>query len=261
MQNSYRNILLDRMPADAFKALEKELERVELAKLDVIARPAVPIDHVYFVEEGIISVISHLDAHRDVELGLIGFEGMSGEAVVLGDDRSPFTMHVEMPGSAFRVPAATLSSAMEDVGALRIFLMCFVRSRFLQLASTAAANQRGSLQERLARWLLMVFDRIDFDNYRVTHDALAWLIAARRPGVTEAIHHLEGKGLIRSKRNEIDIINPAGLAEAAGGTYGIAEREYTRLIGVDFRHNRRGRFLEDAPQLFVDKCAPEDKSN
>ena len=261
MQKYHTNILLERMPSEAFAAIEKELERVELKKLDIVARPAEPIEHVYFVEEGILSVLSHLDARHDVELGLIGREGMSGEAVVLGDDRSPFTMHVEMPGWGFRLPSATLRSAMEETPALRTFLLCFVRTRVLQLASTAAANQRGSLQERLARWLLMVFDRVDFDNYRVTHDTLAWVIGVRRPGVTGAIHDLEGKGLIRSQRNEITIIDPVGLREAAGGGYGIAEREYARLIGVDFRKNRRGKFLEDAPQLFVDKSAPEDESH
>ncbi|MFN7093604.1 MAG: Crp/Fnr family transcriptional regulator [Allorhizobium sp.] len=258
MPDGYGNILLEHMPAEALAAVKDELEHVELKKLNIIAKPAEPIEHVYFVVDGILSVLSHLDAHRDVELGLIGREGMSGEAIVLDDDRSPFTMHVEMPGTAFRIPAAKLRSAMDEVVDLRRFLTCFVRAQVLQVASTAAANQRGSVQERLARWLLMGFDRVDFDNYRITHDALAWLVGARRAGITDALHVLEGKGLIRSKRSDVTILDPAALSDAAGGTYGIAEREYARLVGVDFRRNRRGKLLKDAPQLFMDKAAPED---
>jgi CRP-like cAMP-binding protein len=101
----------------------------------------------------------------------------------------------------------------------------------VQVAHTALANGRAKIEERLARWLLMVHDRIDGDEVNLTHDFIALMLGVRRPGVTDALHALEGKGLIRSTRGVLRIVDREGLEVIANAIYGVPEAEYRRLIG------------------------------
>ncbi len=258
MNQRFRNVLLKSATDDCLAAIEPHVERVELKELEIISQPGKPAEYVYFVEQGVLSVISHLDEGRDVELGIIGKEGMSGEAICLGDDRSPFAVVVEMPGSAWRLPADRFRLAIQQSRELHAFLLRYVRAQYLQISSTAAASQRGSVEERLARWLLMGFDRIDGDRFHVSHNTLSWLVGARRSGITDALHCLESRGVIRSTRNTLIIRNPEGLVDVAGSIYGLAEREYARLLGTDFRkHNNRGAG-HVIPQLFSATHSPRD---
>lgn len=103
--------------------------------------------------------------------------------------------------------------------------------RFLvQTAQTALVNGHHKLEERLARWLLMVHDRVDGDRFNLTHEFLATMLGVRRPGVTMALHVLEGRGVIRSKRSEVIVIDRDGLEELAAGSYGVPEAEYSRIM-------------------------------
>ncbi|RWX75874.1 Crp/Fnr family transcriptional regulator [Neorhizobium lilium] len=260
MRQNYRNVLLNACSAECLALLEPHLELVQLSKGDIIASPAEAILCVYFLEDCLVSTVSHLDEERDVELGIVGREGISGQAVVLGDDRTPFTVRVQMPGMAWQLKTDDLRRVMEASQPLRNLLLLFVRAQELQLASTAAANQRGSVEERLARCILMGFDRIDGDRFHATHDTLAWLISVRRPSITDALHALEGKGFIRSVRNMIIIRDVDGLRTYAGAIYGLAEREYARLIGTDFREHRSPDSPAPIPNLFVSDEYPQDES-
>lgn len=260
MPEGHRNILLRRMDRQALDLIEPWLEPVQLHKLDRISTPGQGIEFAYFVEEGILSVISHIDHERDVELGMIGREGMSGEEVVFGDDRSAFAVHVQMPGWAFRLPTHKLRDAIDHNRSFQQLLLHFIRAQNLQLASTAAAYRRATVEERIARWILMGFDRIDGDRMVVTHDALALLLGTRRSSVTEALHKLEGRGLIRSNRGEVVLKDRQGLISAASGSYGLAEQEYARLLGVDFRCNNDGNGAGEAPHFFTTSEVTEDVS-
>ncbi|MCK8782668.1 Crp/Fnr family transcriptional regulator [Rhizobium sp. NTR19] len=251
VEREYRNVLL-KIGRDCISCIEPHLERVELKKLQMLAHPGEPLAHVYFPEESLASVASHIDEKRDVELGLIGREGMTGEAIVLGDDRSPFAIRAQMAGLAWRLDAPLLKAAVEENSQLRSLLLRYVRAQQLQVASTAASNVRGRTYERLARWLLMGFDRIDGDCFRCTHDALAYMVASRRPSVTDAFHLLEEKGAIRSLRNVVVIRNLEKLQDIAGSSYGLAEREYARLLGTDFRDHNKRYTNEVPPELFTE---------
>jgi hypothetical protein len=107
------------------------------------------------------------------------------------------------------------------------------RAFAIQVAFTALANGRAKLEERLARWLLMVHDRVVGDRIVLTHEYMAVMLGVRRPGVTVALHILEGKGAIRSHRGEVVIKDREGLAAEAGGGYGQPETEYARLLGSE----------------------------
>ena len=227
------------MDPDDFALINGALEPVQLESKTMIDHPGEPINFVYFLDEGMLSVISRFETSRDVEVGVVGREGMSGTPLLLNDHRSTYATNVQVSGYAQRLPAEILTTALATSRRLHDHLLRFVRAAEIQTASTASANGRAKLEERLARWLLMTHDRLSSDRLNVTHDLLATMLACRRPGVTVTLHLLEGKGLIRSNRGHVIILDREGLQHAANGSYGLAENEYARLLGQDFRQRPR----------------------
>jgi len=234
------------MDPDDFALIQGALQPHTLEPRVILERSGEPIEFVYFPEEGLLSMVSRFESGRDVEVGVIGREGMSSVPLLLNDDRATYATNVQIGGRALRLPAATLREALASSRRLHHYLLLFARAAEIQTASTASANGRAKLEERLARWLLMTHDRISGDRLDVTHELLATMLACRRPGVTVTLHLLEGKGLLRSNRGHVIILDREGLEHAANGSYGLAESEYSRLLGQDLRlrGNTRRRALQ-----------------
>jgi CRP-like cAMP-binding protein len=184
---------------------------------------------VYFFEEGVASIIADVDAKLAVELGIIGREGMVGLGVVYEDATNPYQTIIQVEGNAVRVEADRLRSVMRSDHAVFTILIRFARAFSIQVANTALANGRFKLDERLARWLLMVGDRAG-TTFPITHDFISVMLGVRRSGVTTAIQLLESQGLIRANRGSITLLNRKGLIKAANGAYGFAEAHYERLL-------------------------------
>jgi CRP-like cAMP-binding protein len=146
---------------------------------------------------------------------------------------------VQSPGTALRISTADLRRVMKASPALTALLLHYVRVFLVQTSQTALANGRGRIDERLARWLLMWDDRVLGADATITHDFLAVLLGVQRPGVTVALHVLEGKRLIRSTRSHVEVLDRAGLQCAANGYYGVSEAEYERSIGPPAGHLTR----------------------
>ncbi|RUT31456.1 Crp/Fnr family transcriptional regulator [Arsenicitalea aurantiaca] len=228
----YANRLLKLMTEEDVHLLRPHLEPVMLETREVLEAAHEPIRRVYFPEDGLVSVVATLPRGRDMEVGIIGRDGMTGTAFVQHDDRSPHTTIVQAPGAALVMEPAALRDAMDRSPTLTALLHRYARALTMQIASTALANGRSKLEERLARWLVMVQDRLDTDRFAITHEFLSVMLGVRRPGVTVAMHILEGKGLIRSVRGAVQIKDRDGLIELADGAYGMAEGEYRRLLGI-----------------------------
>ncbi|WP_353644571.1 Crp/Fnr family transcriptional regulator [Mesorhizobium sp. WSM2239] len=227
----FRNELLRRLgPAD-LSLLEPHFERISFKLKTVLQRPGAPIEFVYFPESCIASLIAKIPRGRDSEVGVIGFEGMTGTPLVMGDDRQPCECIIQLEGDATRLPAEVLSAAMAESPTLRMFLLRYVQSLSTQTSFTALANARSKLEERLARWLLMCADRVEGEKLELTHEFLSIMLGVRRPGVTVAIQILEGKGLIRANRGVVVIRDREGLIALTDGAYGIPEDEFERLVG------------------------------
>jgi len=165
------------------------------------------------------------------EVGLIGCEGMTGTAVVLGGDQSPHSTYVQVSGEAQRIAADELRKAMHASASLRNLLLKFVHVFMVQTAHTAIANARCHIDQRLARWILMAQDRTRSETLALTHEFLALMLGVRRAGVTEALQNLNRQKLIDNGRNQIIVLNRKGIERMAGKAYGTPEREYRRLIG------------------------------
>jgi len=228
---TYKNTLLQRLSPNDLALLVPHLERVALPLRTSLETAKSVIEYVYFLEDGIASVVARIPKGRDTEVGLIGMEGMTGALVVLGGDRAAHDTYMQLAGSGFRMPASALAVALAESNTLKALLLLYVQTLFIQTSYTALVNARSKLDERLARWLLMCQDRVRDDRFTITHEFMAVMLGVRRPGVTVAIQELEGMGLIRALRGEIVIRDRYGLFQIADGTYSEPEKEYERLIG------------------------------
>jgi CRP-like cAMP-binding protein len=139
---------------------------------------------------------------------------------------------VQSSGAALRISPQALRQAMAMSPALTDTLLRYVHVFLAQANHTAVAAGCGKIHERLARGLLMWHDRLRVDRFTVSHDFLALLLGVQRPGVTVALHELEGAGLIRSTRNLVRVLDRDGLQRAANGYYGSPEAEYDHVIGA-----------------------------
>jgi CRP-like cAMP-binding protein len=190
------------------------------------------IRNVYFIEQGIASVVAIGGGERrQTELGFIGFEGVTGLAAILGADRSPHETMMQIAGKGLCITAERLRSLMTRSRSLSHALHRYAHAFNVQCAHTLLANTLGTVEERLARWLLMAQDRLEQTEIRVTHELLALMVGVRRPGVTIALHRLEDLRLLASKRGATEILDREGLRKYARGLYGVPEAEYERLFG------------------------------
>ena len=230
-QNDMRNQLLTTLGPDDFALVRPHFEPVTLNLRDPLNNPNQPTSHVYFLDEGLGSVMLGPDRTTGVEVGMIGREGFIGMSVVLGAGQSPHHAFIQVPAKGWRIASERLTEAMEHSASLRGLLLLYVHVYMTQVASTAHANADYTVEERLARWLLMCHDRLDGDHIGITHEFLAIMLGVRRPGVTVATHVLEGEHMIRASRGMITILDREKLKGKANGSYGLAEAEYERLIG------------------------------
>lgn len=233
-----RNHLLASLNAKDQVLLWRSLKPVMLPVEAVLEEANEPIEAVYFLEGGFASVVA--GNGMAIEVGLIGREGMSGLSVVMGGDRSVNRTFIQAAGSTHRISAKALRGAMMTSPTLRLDLLRYAQVFLVQVAQTAVVNGRAKLEARLARWLLMAHDRFDHAPFPFTHRFLALMLGVRRPGVTVALHYLEGYGLIKATRGLIMVIDRKGLIAHADPAYGIPEAEYDRLIGERGPRNKSG---------------------
>lgn len=226
------NLLLDAMSASDLALLRPDLTRIKLEDRHALVTAGRPIEHVYFPENGIASVVSTLPDQDPTEVGIFGRDGFSGTAVLLGTDSSPHDTFMQVNGdTAMRIDTDRLRAAVACSPTLQALLLRYIQSFLVQTAHSAISNAHHRMEARLARWLLMCHDRVDGDTILITHEFMAMMIAAQRSGVTITLHFLEGAGMIRSTRGRVVIRDRDKLEEIAGDAYGRPEAEYRRLIG------------------------------
>jgi CRP-like cAMP-binding protein len=223
-------LLASLRPSDV-NLLEPLLEHVVLPFHMPLETAFHQVPHVYFPFSGVASVIA-ISKHerRQAEVGLMGCEGMTGIAIVLGADRSPCNVTMQVAGEGLRIKASDLQTAMVQSARLREAFIAFAHVFSIQSQHTALANAQGTIPERMARWLLMMHDRCKSDHLYLTHDLIAVMLGVRRSGITTALGALTSRGLIHRSRRDITILDRDGLERLADGLYGLPEDEYRRLI-------------------------------
>jgi CRP-like cAMP-binding protein len=233
MATPTRNRLLAALPPDDLARLRPGLEVVELPLRQVLHAPGKPITAVYFPESGYVSMLAYMEDGDAAEVGLIGCEGFVGLPVLLGADHDDIEAMVQSPGTALRMDARAFREELERIPALRTLLLRYVLVHHGQVVRTAACNGRHLTEQRLARWLLMAHDRVEGDEFPMTHEFLSLMLGLRRAGITVSAGHLQKAGFIRYERGRIEVTDRPGLESIACECYGMARRASDRLLNPE----------------------------
>jgi len=227
-----RNRLLGKLTPMDWALLAPHLEAVTLRERQVIEVPQKPITHAYLLEIGVASVVAVDNEDHRIEVGVIGYEGITGVPLIMGDTRAQYSTYMQIPGSGHRIAAEKLRAALCESETLRALMLKSAHGFMIQTGQTALANGRAKLEERLARWLLMAHDRMTSNAVPLTHEFLAVMLGVRRAGVTVAIHSFEQRGFVTTRRGELTVVNRPGLEQVAGSFYGTPEVELDRLLAA-----------------------------
>ncbi|HTK49838.1 MAG TPA: Crp/Fnr family transcriptional regulator [Gemmatimonadaceae bacterium] len=230
MDLAVRNRLLARLPTDALDRMLPLLHHVPMPVGMTVYEANQPISHVYFVCDGIISMVSEM-GEGTVEVGTVGREGMSGLPVVLEATTMPTRAFVQVPGEALRMSADDLRESMAATPQLQRLLHRYALALFDHAAQHAACNRLHALEARCARWLLMTHDRVEGDVLRLKQQFLAEMLGVHRPAVTIAAGSLQRAGMIRYSRGKVTVVDRAALESASCACYGIMTRRADELLG------------------------------
>ncbi len=225
------NKILAALPHEEFKRLRPKLREVSCQLGETIYLPEQEMEYVYFINQGIVSWLATLENGNTVEAGVIGSEGVAGVAVVLGANSTPNEGLIQGPVQASRIAANDLVTEFRRNGKLSKLILRFVHSMFIQVAQTAACNRLHTLDQRLARWLLMTHDRVDGEKFPLTQEFLSRMLGVRRAGVSVAANSLRQQKLIDYHRGDILIIDRGGLEGLSCECYKIVKREYDNYLG------------------------------
>lgn len=228
------NRLLRALSPSDQQALRPALNMVELRRGQVLESRGVATDQAFFPETGLAAVVAQSPG-REIGIGVVGNDGMTGLDLVLEAGLAANQTLVQAAGAAVCIQAEDLQEAMRTTVTLRTLLLRYAHVFAVQASQTALTNGHASIEERLARWVLMSHDRFSGNDLAVTHEFIALMVGVRRQGITEALHQLAGQRLIRSTRDRLHVVNRNGLIDLASGSYGICEAEYERLIDGRFR--------------------------
>jgi CRP-like cAMP-binding protein len=209
-----------------------QCEAVDLKFGQILYQPDARIRDVYFPTDSFISLMIPVDGTSNLEVVLVGNEGMLGTPLVLGVNVSPLRAIVKGGGLAWRMSSVAFSRELARSAALRRGLHRYLQVRMCQLAQAAACTRFHLVEQRLARCLLMAQDRAHSDEVHATHEVLAYMLGVRRVGVTKAANELQARQLIRYHRGEISILDRVGMEAAACGCYQTDRETYDALLPV-----------------------------
>ena len=225
---SATNRILASIPPKEYQRLQAHLEPVTLKFGQILYRPGKPIRHVYFPLECLISLLTAVDKRRELEVGMVGNEGMAGMPFILGMGVSGVRALVQGGGHALRMAAAPFRIEFARNLPLQQGLYRYTYALMAQISQTAACNRFHDATARSARWLLMTRDRVGADDFPLTHEFLAHMLGMRREGVTEAASSLKRRKLITYSRGKIQILDSKGLEASACSCYQIVKKVFDR---------------------------------
>jgi CRP-like cAMP-binding protein len=223
------NHLLRALADDEFDRIGADLEPVRLPRSTELEAPNEPIEFVYFPTSGVASIMAIDESGESVDTAMIGREGMTGLPVFLGTRQSPVRTIVQVPLLAVRMRADALRDALERGGTLVRLLQRHTQVMMVTMAQLILCNRMHRLDQRAARWLLQVDERVDEKPFRVTQEFLAQMIGVQRPGLSTVMRQFKDAGLVHYSRGQIGIADQEGLAARSCGCIKIIAAEAERL--------------------------------
>jgi CRP-like cAMP-binding protein len=227
------NRILDALPVDELNLLRANAELAALSRHDTLYRPNSVIQSIHFPIDGIVSLVCMMKHGGGVETATIGREGMVGSPVFHGVFTASQQAIVQVPGQSYRIDADTFQQLLPQLPTLSTLLHRFSVLLFTLAAQNSGCNRKHSIEERCCRWMLMVADRLDRDTFELTHDFIAQMLGVRRASVTEALGALEKRGLVKTSRGRITLVDRAGLEASVCECYEAIREAVARLFEGD----------------------------
>lgn len=229
MHGPLQNLLLAALPEAERRRLIPELELVELAPEQTLHVAGDGPRYAYFPNDSIVS-LALTGRGASTEVAVVGYEGMVGVSLFLGEQGPLGRATVICPGHAYRIGAADLARWFDLSSTLKKVLLRYTQALLTQMAQTAVCNRRHSIEQQLCRWLLLATDRQHSDTLLVTQESISAMLGVRREGVTEAAGRLRSRGLIIYKRGHITILDRNSLEMRCCECYRIVKGEFERLV-------------------------------
>jgi len=229
-----KNRLLSALPSEDRALLTPHLSTVELEKGRLLYDPGDLIDHVYFPNDCLISLLTLMENGAAIESATIGREGALGVMAAVAPRQSLSRAIVQAPGSALRIASGPLHEAWSRSAALRDLIDRHNEALFGHAIQSVACNALHAVEARFCRWLLSCHDRIDSNTVNLTQEFLADMLGVQRTTVTAVAGSMQAKGLIRYRRGVVDILDRPGLEAMACECYGAVRRGYERLLPASF---------------------------
>jgi len=227
-----QNRLLSVLPPVDSQRFFSDLQPISLPLRHVIQAAAGPLDHVYFIESGVASILTTMANGASIEVGMIGTEGMVGVSALFGAEVSSQNVIIQVAGTVLRMNTARCREAFNQSAEVRNVILRFADSLFDVSAQTAACNRLHSIEQRCARWLLMARARHTSDSIPMTHEFLASMLGVRRAGVSETAGELQRSGLIRYHHGKVTIVDREGLEAAACECFALDRDRLDRLLSM-----------------------------
>jgi CRP-like cAMP-binding protein len=235
--NQSLNWLLEGLPKEEYERLRPNLEAVTLSFGEVLYQPQEPVRYLYFPDNGcVVSLTTSMADGATIEVGSVGSEGLLGLSIFWGVQTTPYGAVVQIPGSAMRLNADVLKRMLSELRSLHSILLRYTHAMVVQIAQTAACNCKHSVEERLARWLLVCHDRARSDDFPLTHEFIAEMLGVRRAGVTTMAGAFQKKRLIQYKRGHITILDRSGLEKVCCECYRVVRKELQSYLTTIIPH-------------------------
>jgi CRP-like cAMP-binding protein len=227
------NRLLHGLSEAEFARLAPWLEPVQLPRPTELEAANEQVDFVYFPTSGIASIVAMDEGGETVDTAMIGREGMTGLAVFLGTGRSPLRTIVQVPLSALRLRSDALRRELLLGGTLTRLLQRHAQVVMVTMAQLILCNRIHRLDQRAARWLLQVDDRVDETPFAVTQEFLAQMVGTQRPALSVVMRQFKDGGLVRYSRGQITIADRDGLHARSCGCVDVIASEARRLDALE----------------------------
>ncbi|MGV2831232.1 Crp/Fnr family transcriptional regulator [Myxosarcina sp. GI1(2024)] len=224
------NRLLAALPQQAYQRLAPHLQPVKLAQHQILYHAGDNYDYAYFPSHSIVSTVAIMENGSTTEIGVIGNESMVGIPIILETGYTNSTAVVQVGGDGYRIAAHKLQKEIHRQGELKRLLMRYVQARIIQLGQTAACNRHHTIEKRFARWLLMVRDSIQKDEFNLTQEFISQMLGVRRAGITNIAIGYQQSGIIQYTRGWIKIISSKQLEASTCECYQLIASEFDCLL-------------------------------
>lgn len=229
LQGLTENRILDALPAEEFERIAPHLEFVSLTLSQVLFRPEENINHVYFPTNSIVSLLTDLEDGSGMEVGLVGKEGVVGISAILGGSETKVAT-VQGEGGALRLAVGKLREEFNKGETLQTALLRYTHALMTQISQSVVCNTRHPIAGRLARWLLMYGDRMESNEFELTHEFMSHMLGVRRSGISEVAGQLQEMNLIRYRHGHITILDRPGLENFACECYPTVKEKFEDIL-------------------------------